>query len=107
MLAKQRNRPSMRYSRQVRFLLGTTRALLKDWTVEGRRYTALNCTERYILIHKDFWVRIQTEIARVKLIQGDGVSWVLVNRAKEDCMFNNDHLLPRAAAGEFTEAHEP
>ena len=61
-LGQQRNRLSVKYDTQVRFLLGTAVVLLPDGTVEGRRCAALEYTDRFVLTHEEFSVRIKTEI---------------------------------------------
>ena len=110
-LAQQRNRLSVKYDTQVRFLLGTASVLLPDGTdrtngtdgtVEGRRCAALEYTDRFVLTHEDFFVRIKTEIGRVKTLEGEGAPWVTGKRTEEDGIFDEDPLTKLAGAGDAT-----
>ena len=108
-LGPQRNRLSVKYDTQVRFLLGTASVLLPDGAngtdgmVEGRRCAALEYTDRFVLTHEDFSVRMKTEVGRVKTLEGDGAPWVTGKRTAEDGIFDEDPLTKLAGAGEATE----
>jgi hypothetical protein len=103
-LAAQRNHLSVKYDTQVRFLLGTASVLLPDGTVEGWRCEALKYTARFVLTDKDLEVRIKTEIAHVKTLEGDRTPWVTGNRIAEDGLFDEDPLTMLVGAGEATAA---
>ena len=101
-LAEQRSQLSVKFDKDVRFLLGLACVLLPDGTLEGRRAVALEYTNRVVLTHKDFWFRIQTEIARVKALSGDGAPWVTGKRTNGDGIFDEDPVSKLSGAGEKT-----
>ena len=108
-LSEQRNRLSVKYDKQVRFLLGTASVQLPDrtdgthGTVEGRRCAALEYTERFVLTHEDFSVRMKTEIGRVRTLEGEGAPWVTGKRTAADGVFDEDPLTKLFGAGAATE----
>ena len=76
--------------------------LLPDGTVEGRRAKAFEYTDRCVLTQKDFELRIKTEIARVRSLQGDGAPWVTGHRTQEDGIFEEDPLTKLSGVGNKT-----
>ena len=89
-IADRRYQLSVKYNTDVCFMLGTASVLLADGTEEGRRGKAFDYTGRVVLTHKDFVLRQQTEIARVRSLTGDGLPWVTGRRNKEDGIFDQD-----------------
>ena len=103
-LAEQRNRLSVKFDDNVRFLLGIACVRLKEGTLEGRRAAALEYTNCVVLTDKDFWLRIWTEVARVKTLSGDGAPWVTGHRTDEDGIFDEDQITKLSRAGQKTAA---
>ena len=89
-LAPQRNQLSVKFDKDVRFLLGLACVLLPDGTLKGRRAVALEYTNCVVLTEKDFLLRIKTEIARVKALSGDVAPWVTGKRTDGDGIFEED-----------------
>ena len=83
-------------------MVGTGIVLLPCGTVEGRQAKAFECTDCYVLTQKDFKLRIETEIARVRSLQGDGALWVTDHCTQEDGIFEEDPLTKLSGIGNKT-----
>ena len=103
-LGDQRNHLSVKFDKDVRFLLGTCCVLLPDGTMEGRRCAAFEYTNRVVLTDHDYWVRIRTEITRVKTLDGNGTPWVTGQRTDADGIFKEDLVIRLAGVGKTREA---
>ena len=83
-------------------MVGTGSVLLPDRTVEGRQAKAFEYAYRCVLTQKDFELRIETEIARVRSLQGDGAPWATGHRTQEDGIFEEDPLTQLSRVGNKT-----
>jgi len=89
-LSQRRNHLSVKYSTDVRFLLGTASVILLDGTKEGRRARLLEYTCILVVTHRDYQKHQRIEIARVKRMDGDALPWVTGRRSMEDGLYNKD-----------------